>query len=102
MLQRQSVQELHGDERLAILLADVVDRADVGMVERGSGLRFALKAGQGLRVARDLIWQELQCNRAAKASVLCLVDDAHATAAEFFKDGVMRNGATDNGGSICH
>ena len=33
MLQSLAIQELHGDERLTILLANVVNRADVGMVE---------------------------------------------------------------------
>ena len=33
MRQSLAIQELHGDERLAALLADVVNRADVGMVE---------------------------------------------------------------------
>ena len=46
VLQRHAVQKLHGDERLAVLLADVVDRADVGMVQRGGGLRLALEAAQ--------------------------------------------------------
>ena len=55
VLQRFTVQELHGDECLTVLLANVVDRADVRMVERGRGLRFALKAGQRLRVAGDFI-----------------------------------------------
>ena len=35
---------------LAILLADVVDRADVGMIQGGGGLRLPLKAAQGLRI----------------------------------------------------
>ena len=30
MLQRDPIQKLHGDKRLAVLLANVVDRADVG------------------------------------------------------------------------
>jgi hypothetical protein len=43
MLQRNPIQEFHGDESLAILLINFVNRADVRMVERGGGLRFALK-----------------------------------------------------------
>ena len=33
MLQRHPVQKLHDDERLTFVLADLVDRADVGMVQ---------------------------------------------------------------------
>ena len=45
MLQGQPIQKLHGDEGLAILLADVVNRTNIGMVECGGGLRFSLKTG---------------------------------------------------------
>ena len=51
VLQGHAVEKLHGDEGAAVLLANVVDRADVGMVQRGSGLRFAPEALQRLRVA---------------------------------------------------
>ncbi len=33
VLQRHPVQKFHGDERLIIVFADFVDRADVGMVQ---------------------------------------------------------------------
>ena len=54
VLQRHAIQKLHGDERLAVLLADFVDGADVGMVQGRSGSSFALEAVQGLRVLRRL------------------------------------------------
>ena len=44
MLQRHAVKKLHGNERPAVLLADFVDRADIGMIERRRGLGLALKA----------------------------------------------------------
>ncbi len=40
MLQRQPVQKLHGDKRVTILLANVVDRADIRMIQ--CGRRFCL------------------------------------------------------------
>ncbi len=46
MLQRHAVQKLHDDEGLPLFFADFVDGADVGMVQGGSGLRFALEAAQ--------------------------------------------------------
>jgi len=60
MLQRYPVQKLHGDERLPILLPNVINRADVGMIECGRGLSFTLKTGEGLRVACNFIRQELE------------------------------------------
>jgi len=63
MLQRHAIQELHGDERLAALLADVVNRADVGMVESRRGLRFTLKTGNSLGVFGYFIGQEFQATK---------------------------------------
>jgi len=45
MLQRQPVQKLHGDERCAVLVINLVDGADVRMIQCGSSLRFSLEAG---------------------------------------------------------
>jgi len=36
---------LHDEERLALLLSDVVERADVGVLEGGDGAGLALEAG---------------------------------------------------------
>ena len=45
MLQRLAVQKLHGDECLPVMLVNLMNRADIRMVQRGSGLRLALEAG---------------------------------------------------------
>ncbi len=64
MCQRHALQKLHGDEVRAILLANVVDRADVGMIQRRGRLRFALEAVQRLRVSGDVFGQELESDKA--------------------------------------
>ena len=66
VLQRHAIQKLHGDERLAVLLANFVDGADVGMVQRGGGLRLALEAARGLRVFGDVVGQKLQGDKAVE------------------------------------
>src|SRR5262245_9310045 len=43
LLQHAAFEELHRDEASVLVLADVVDRADVLMVEGGSRARFTLK-----------------------------------------------------------
>jgi len=43
MFQCDAIQKLHDDERLAVMAANLMDRADVGMVQRGGGLRLALQ-----------------------------------------------------------
>ena len=84
--QRLALEQLHGDERLALVLADVVDRADVGVLERGGRAGLALQPLERLRVPAQLLRQELQRHAAAELQVLRLVDDAHAAAAELRED----------------
>ena len=96
VLQRQAIQKLHGDERLAVVLADLVNRADVGMVQRRGRLRFAPEALQRLRVLGHIIGQELQSDKAAELCVLGLVDHAHPAATELLDDAVVRDGLADH------
>src|SRR5208337_5014829 len=44
MLQRHSIEKFHGNERSTVLLVNVVDGADVGMVQRRGGASFAPEA----------------------------------------------------------
>ena len=89
MLQRHAVQILHGDERLPVLLADVIDRADVGVVQGGRRLRLALETGQSLRVPSHF-GEELQGDKTVKTRVLSLVDDAHAAATKLLDNAVVQ------------
>ena len=49
VLERRAIEKFHGDEGAAVVFADVVDGADVGMVQRGGGAGFALEAFERLR-----------------------------------------------------
>ena len=64
------------------MLLNSVDGADVGVIERGRSLRFALESFQGLPVPREFFRQELQGNGALELGVFGLIDDAHAAAAQ--------------------
>ena len=96
--QRHPVEKLHGDERLAVLLADVINCADVGVIQCGRSLGFALEAGEGLRVAGNVLGQELEGDKTMKPCVLGLVDNSHATAAQSLDDAVVRDGLADHSG----
>ena len=63
VLQRDTVQKLHGDEGLPVLVVNLVDGADVGMVQGRRGRGFALEPGESLRVFRNFVRQELQSNK---------------------------------------
>jgi len=66
------------------------------MIQGGRGLRFALKAGECLRIFSNLIRQELQGDKAMQLYVLSLVDHAHAAATQLLDDAVVRNGLADH------
>ncbi len=102
MLQRHAIQVLHGNERLPVVLADVVNGANIRMIQRGSGLRFALETGERLRVACNFLRQEFESHEAMKARVFGFIDDSHSAAAEFFNDAVVGNRASGEWRRIWH
>ena len=83
---------------LPVLLADVVNRADVGVIERRRGLGFALKPAQSLGIARDFVGKEFQRDETMQASVFGLVNHAHAAAPQLFDNPVVRDGLADHVG----
>ena len=96
MFQRHAVQKLHRDESLASLLPNVIDRADIRMIQCGCGLRLALETGQGLSVSGNLLRQELQGDETMEPGVFGLVDHTHPAAAQPFDDAVMRDGLAEH------
>ena len=67
----------------AALMAHVIQRADVLMLETGDGFGFPLEPGLEIRVGRG---QDFDRNRAVKARVFRLVDLAHAPRPEWRLD----------------
>ena len=96
VLQGYAIQKLHGDEGLAVLLADIVNRTDVGVIQSGGGLGFALKTAERLGIASDFVGKEFQSDEAVQAGVLSLVNHAHAAATELFDDAIVGNGLADH------
>src|SRR5260370_41018331 len=66
VLERGAVEELHDEEGASLFFADVVDRADVGMIESGRGLGLAAKTLQCLPILREVVGKELEGNEAAE------------------------------------
>jgi hypothetical protein len=96
MLQGDPVQKFHDDEWLTILLPDFMDGADIGMVQCGSGLRFALETGECLGVFGYFVGQKFQGYEAVKLDVLGLVHNAHPATAQLFNNAVVRDGLADH------
>ena len=55
VFERQAVQILHGDECSSLLLPDVVNGADIGMIQGGCRLRFPLETRQRLRITANFL-----------------------------------------------
>ena len=94
--QRFAVDEFHGDECVTILLADVVDGANAGMVEGGCGACFATEAVERLRLLCEFFRKEFQRYRAFQAAILSFEHDAHAAGAELLYDAVVRDRLTNH------
>src|SRR5215469_10944199 len=84
-----SIQKLHRNERLAILPADVINRANVGVIESRSRFGFTPESFERLRVAGKFFRKELQGHKTVEACVLGLVNDTHPASTEFIQDAVV-------------
>ena len=87
--QGRSFNVLHDDEDPLVVLIDLVDGADVRVVERGDGLRLVDQALPGLLAAGDCVGQHLDGHFAAKRAVLRQKDFAHPARAELTDDPVV-------------
>jgi hypothetical protein len=73
-------------------LCDLVDGADIGMVQRGGCSRFTAKPLCCLRVVDELIGKEFEGNEATELEILSFVDLAHTSTAHLFQDSIVRDG----------
>ena len=87
LLQRFAVQQFHHQERNALGgHADVVDRADIRVLERGDRAGLALESRAPLRIGRHVGRQHFDGDRAIEPRVAGLVDFAHPAGAERRED----------------
>ena len=83
------LEHLHRDIGAALEFSDLIDGADVGMIERGSGARLALEALGSLAVVCEHIRQEFQGHTPAKTQVFGLADFTHSAGAETAQNSIM-------------
>ena len=76
-------------------LADLINRADVGMIESGSGTCLTPEALQSSRITGHQLREKLQRDKAAKFRVFGFIDHTHPTAAQLLDDAVMGEGLAD-------
>ena len=81
-LQRLALQQFHDEKIHAILMTDIVERADVRMGEFRNGFGLALQSLLQRNVARKIGRQDFDRDLAVEASVTCTIHFAHAARTE--------------------
>src|SRR5664280_533996 len=84
VLEGLPLQKLHGDEGTRVLFTDVVNRADVGMIERRGGLGLPRKTGESLGILGDAVGQKLERDKAVQPHVFGFVHHAHSAASQIW------------------
>jgi hypothetical protein len=97
LLQRLPGVVGHGHEHPAVRgLVDLVDDADVGVLEAGDRLRLLQEARARQGVARQLGGDELDGDLPAELQILGLVDDTHPPLADLLDHPVFGDGLADH------
>ena len=84
-----ALQALHRDERPAVVLIDLVHRANLWMVEQGDGSGFAAEPPCGVGVVRELVGKEFQGNTAPEPLVFGVVNHPHPPYPQLADDPVV-------------
>ena len=96
LLERPTLQQLHGNERIALVPANLVDDADIGVVQRGGGTCLTLEPLDSQTISRHFTRKQLDCNGATERRVLGQVHHPHAAFTKLFDNPVMRNGCANH------
>src|SRR5262245_50226150 len=79
------------------MLPNLVDSADVWMVQRRSCFGFTLKPSQRLRLLRYFIRQKLKSYKAMQGNIFSLIDHTHPATTQLLHNPVMRDSFADHG-----
>ena len=82
MFERFAVEQRHHEVVNAVGLADIVDAADVRMIELRDGVRFPFETSAALPVIGDVGGEDLDRDVAIEPAVSRPIDFAHAASAE--------------------
>jgi hypothetical protein len=82
VFQRVPFQKLHGDKRLSLVLARLVDHADVRMIQSRGGARFPLHSLQRFHRAGQTAGEKLERYGARQHQILRQPHFAHAARAD--------------------
>ena len=84
-----SLHQFHHEEGLTFVLADFVNRTDVGMIERGGGSGLPFESCNPDWILANRVWEHLDRNLASQFLVLRPVHLSHAPFSKSRKDFVV-------------
>jgi hypothetical protein len=84
------------------MLLNVMDRANVRMVQCRCGPGFALKAFERLGIFGDVIGKKFQRDEATELGVLGFVHDSHAAATKLLNDAAVGDDLAEERWRIGH
>jgi hypothetical protein len=93
--QALAFEQLHGDERRTAVLVDLMNRADIRVIQCGSGASFAIEALERDGILRKFFGDEFQGDAAAKFGVLGCIDHTHPAAANPYENAVVGDRIAD-------
>src|SRR5580704_15108283 len=102
VLQRLPLEIFHHEENMPRVLADIMNGANIRMIQSRSSPSLAPEPVQGKRVPRHFIRKELQRHGPAQPHILSLINHTHPAAAQLLKDAVMRDSPANHGRGISH
>lgn len=85
------LEQFHGNELHPVVLVDLVDSADVRVIQGRRGARLTPKSIDGLSIAGVVYRQKLERDLPGQLDVFRPVDHTHAARAKPFEDAMMRN-----------
>ena len=95
-----ALQQFHRDKGSPIRLVDLVNRANVRVVQRGRSLGFPLESAKSLCVVGKMIGEELEGDAPTQFHVFSFVHNTHAATAHFLDDAIVRDGLSDHWAQI--
>ena len=98
MLQRLAVQKFHHQKAFALILTNLMDSTDIGVVEGRRSAGFATEPLQRRWLESQVFRKKLNGNQAAEFGVLSLVDNPHPTTTKLLDDAVVRDGLANQSG----
>ena len=96
LLEGFTLEQFHHQKKSSLVFLNLVNGADVGVIQRGSGTCFAAEALQRLRVLVEFFREKFERHTAAKLEIFGGVEHTHAAAPELFQNAVMRESLADH------